>query len=284
MLAFGFGGGQSHIDHSCLAKENEGKRRGHPGLQPRRDELNDTRGRGSCDTDVLSLKPSKYVELAPGVFALRPDAGLVNLGVPAGTNAYVTATVEESVRKHDARLRKLVELALHATDATKSCGRNLGRMSARLGLRYSALARNIHFLRSVPERLGKSGAEMHDRGVMSAFAAAYQHRMGGFALLDRGRYVKLPTQDGWYVASTTDSNWIRTRARRHNRRQTGSRRVANEPSRHFGAWGGRQCGGQARAHGDTQPGSIAVVCNGAQLWVWKCQNGRCCFRSRAGWT
>ena len=75
---------------------------------------------------------------APGVFALRPDTGLVNLGVPVGTDAYVTATVEESVRKHDTRLRKLVELALHATDATKSCGRNLGRMSARLGLRYAA--------------------------------------------------------------------------------------------------------------------------------------------------
>ena len=174
VLAHGFGGGQPHIDHSCLAKENEGKQRGHPGLQPRKDELNDTRGRGSCDTNVLSLKPSKYVELAPGVFALRPDAGLVNLGVPVGTDAYVTATVEESVRKHDTRLRKLVELALHATDATKSCGRNLGRMSARLGLRYSALARNVHFLRSVPERLGKSGAAMHDRGVMSAFAAAYR--------------------------------------------------------------------------------------------------------------
>ena len=78
------------------------------------------------------------------------------------------------MRKHDTRLRKLAELALHATDATKSCGRNLGRMSARLGLRYSALARNVHFLRSVPERLGESGAAMHDRGVMSAFAAAYQ--------------------------------------------------------------------------------------------------------------
>ena len=108
VLAHGFGGGQPHIDHSCLAKENEGKQRGHPGLQPRKDELNDTRGRGSCDTNVLSLKPSKYVELAPGVFALRPDAGLVNLGVPVGTDAYVTATVEESVRKHDTRLRKLV--------------------------------------------------------------------------------------------------------------------------------------------------------------------------------
>ena len=40
-----------------------------------------------------------------------------------GTDKYVAETVGESVRRHGARLRKLVELALHST--ARSCGRNL---------------------------------------------------------------------------------------------------------------------------------------------------------------
>ena len=71
-------------------------------------------------------------------------------------------------------MRCLVALAQHTGPATRAGGRNIGRMCARIGLQYSALARNVHFLRSIPERLGAEGAALHDRGVMMAFAAAYE--------------------------------------------------------------------------------------------------------------
>ena len=53
----------------------------------------------SSDT-LNSLSPAKYVELAPGVFAMRPVDGLVNLGIPLGTEAYVQRKV--CLRKHAA--------------------------------------------------------------------------------------------------------------------------------------------------------------------------------------
>ena len=99
---------------------------------------------------------------------------MVNLGIPLGTEAYVQRKVCDSVRGHDERLRCLVALAQHTGSATRAGGRNIGRMCARIGLQYSALARNVHFLRSIPERLGAEGAALHDRGVMMAFAAAYE--------------------------------------------------------------------------------------------------------------
>ena len=76
----------------------------------------------SSDT-LNSLSPAKYVELAPGVFAMRPVDGLVNLGIPLGTEAYVQRKVCESIRSHDERLRCLVALAQHTGSATRAGGR-----------------------------------------------------------------------------------------------------------------------------------------------------------------
>jgi hypothetical protein len=87
----------------------------------------------SCDTNVFSLKPSKYVELAPGVFVLRPGAGLVNLGVPMGIDAYVTATVEESVRKHERGLH-------HASRRTTTS-------NGTMAFPHVQLSRSTHLLR-----------------------------------------------------------------------------------------------------------------------------------------
>ena len=121
------------------------------------DRIHSIESQGSSDT-LNSLSPAKYVELAPGVFAMRPVDGLVNLGIPLGTEAYVQRKVCESIRSHDERLRCLVALAQHTGSATRAGGRNIGRMCARIGLQYSALARNVHFLRSRVRRGSRRGA------------------------------------------------------------------------------------------------------------------------------
>ena len=55
-----------------------------------------------------------------------------------------------------------------------SCGRSIGLQSARIMLQYSANARDVHMLRSVPERLCVKAAELFDNAIMTALAVMFE--------------------------------------------------------------------------------------------------------------
>ena len=58
-----------------------------------------------------TLKRSKFVELAPGVFAQNHETGICNLGVPVGTDAYVRDALAKAMNENDNRLKLIVEYA-----------------------------------------------------------------------------------------------------------------------------------------------------------------------------
>lgn len=74
------------------------------------------------------------------------------------------------VRAQDERLKLVVALAKHVGSGAMSCGRPTGLQSARPMLQYSANARDVHMLRSVPGRLCTRGAELFDNAIMTALA------------------------------------------------------------------------------------------------------------------
>lgn len=63
--------------------------------------------RQACSPTVLA------VELAPGVAVTQALRGLINLGVPLGTEEYVREEALSIVQSHDSRLRAIVRLANH---------------------------------------------------------------------------------------------------------------------------------------------------------------------------
>ena len=63
---------------------------------------------GTSDITLNDLRPSKYVELAPGVFATRANEGLINLGIPQGTDEYVKAQACRTIRANNQRLKLLI--------------------------------------------------------------------------------------------------------------------------------------------------------------------------------
>ena len=130
----------------------------------------------NTDTADHSLAPpghkvSKYVELAPGARVLYAEHGLVNLGAPLGEEDWSRAHLCGAIRKHDKRLKALIRLAQHTGEEARSNGRLIGLQCALTALRYSANARDVHFLRAMPRRLVQDAAELHDRGIMVTAAA-----------------------------------------------------------------------------------------------------------------
>ena len=76
-----------HEDFTCEHLEADGIKRT-PGVVQRATAM--TRAgteQSRSETNFISKLPPKHVELARGVYALRPEDGLVNLGIPVGGTA-----------------------------------------------------------------------------------------------------------------------------------------------------------------------------------------------------
>ena len=79
------------------------------------------------DINISGLQPAKHVELAPGVIALRPEEGLVNLGIPVGTDAYVRAEAVRTIEGHDEQPRgglgqdRVAKVGQNAADRRAGC-------------------------------------------------------------------------------------------------------------------------------------------------------------------
>tara|TARA_B110000495_G_scaffold104443_1_gene90257 strand:+ start:397 stop:3708 length:3312 start_codon:yes stop_codon:yes gene_type:complete len=131
-----------------------------------------------------TLKRSKFVELAPGVFAQNHEAGICNLGVPIGNDAYVRDALAKAMNENDKRLKLIVEYAQHNGPETASKGQQIGIQGGLAMLRYSANARNVHFLRQISKRLGHEAARRHDKSIMTAFA----DMMGQLSRQNTGNY------------------------------------------------------------------------------------------------
>ena len=101
----------------------------------------------------------------------------MNLGIPVGTDEYVKAEGQRTIERHDERLQRIITMAENAGTETKSCGRKIGIQCARHALKFSANARNVHMLRSVPRRLGAEAALLHDTGIMNTFAVVYKQAL-----------------------------------------------------------------------------------------------------------
>ena len=91
-----------------------------------------------------------------------------------GTDEWVEAELVRMVRAQDKRLKLIVALARHVGLETTSCGRSIGLQSARLMLQYSANARDVHMLRSVPGRLCVRAARLFDNAIMAALAVMFE--------------------------------------------------------------------------------------------------------------
>jgi hypothetical protein len=105
------------------------------------------------------------VSLWPGVFVNRATHGQVWLGVPFGDAGFVPAELHRQLMQHDARLRAIAAYASAATASGMHRGVSLVRQNALQLLRYSANARDVHFLRSLSPGAVRAGAELHDHGV-----------------------------------------------------------------------------------------------------------------------
>ena len=130
-------------------------------------------------SDLLRPVASPWVELLPGVCVLRSAAGtptmdgkcgIINLGVPMGTDAYVEDKLSDQIRTHDARLRALCRMAEHTGAAVTHENAEIARQIVIQCLRYSANGRDVHFLRSCPRRLCEPMAVLHDAGIQRALA------------------------------------------------------------------------------------------------------------------
>jgi hypothetical protein len=130
-------------------------------------------------SDMLRPVASPWVELLPGVCVLRSAAGtptmdgkcgIINLGVPMGTDAYVRDKLTDQIRTHDARLRALCRMAERTGAAVTHENAEIARQIVVHCLRYSANGRDVHFLRSCPRRLCEPMADLHDAGIKRALA------------------------------------------------------------------------------------------------------------------
>jgi hypothetical protein len=131
---------------------------------------------GTSDITLNDLRPSKYVELAPGVFATRANNGLINLGIPQGTNEYVKSQACRTIRANNQRLKLLIGCGNWDGPETGAAEGKIGRQGARICLQFSANSQDVHMLRSIPPRLVDEAAGLHDDGVM---AATYKQLMDG---------------------------------------------------------------------------------------------------------
>ena len=71
-------------------------------------------------------------------------------------------------------MHALIRLAQHTGEETRSNGRVIGLQCALTALRYSANARDVHFLRAMPRRLVQEAAGLHDRGIMVTTATVME--------------------------------------------------------------------------------------------------------------
>ena len=92
------------------------------------------------------------------------------LGVPFGTDAFVEAELRRQIRDHDKRLRGVAAYAGCDGAAVSHKGVRLSRQLAIAALKFSANARDVHFLRSLGRRAVGEAAELHDAGVSQGLA------------------------------------------------------------------------------------------------------------------
>ena len=83
------------------------------------------------------------------------------LGVPFGTDAFVEAELRRQIRDHDKRLRGVAAYAGCDGAAVSHKGVRLSRQLAIAALKFSANARDVHFLRSLGRRAVGEAAELH---------------------------------------------------------------------------------------------------------------------------
>ena len=104
--------------------------------------------------------------------------------MPVGNDAYVRDALTKAMNENDKRLKLIVEYAQHNGPETASKGQQIGIQGGLAMLRYSANARNVHFLRQISKRLGHEVARRHDKSIMTAFA----DMMGQLSRQNTGNY------------------------------------------------------------------------------------------------
>ena len=87
-----------------------------------------------------------------------------------GTPEYVQAELWRQIIAQDGRLRGIAAYAECNTAAGRHHNVNLARMGAMAMLRYSANARDVHFLRSLGKDVVVAAAELFDKGVEQCMA------------------------------------------------------------------------------------------------------------------
>jgi len=120
------------------------------------------------DSSTIVLSP--VVELSPGIFINRATEGQVWLGVPFGTDGFVAAELARQMVEHDQRQRGIAAYASYNGDCVSHAGVRLSRSLALTALKFSANARDVHFLRSLGRRAVGDAVALHDTAVLNTLA------------------------------------------------------------------------------------------------------------------
>ena len=113
---------------------------------------------------------SSVVELLPGLLVNYAPDGQVWLGVPFGTDAYVATELRRQMEDHDKRQRGIAAYADCNGGCVSDAGVRLSRQLALVALKFSANARDVHFLRALGRRAVGEAAALHDAAVLNTLA------------------------------------------------------------------------------------------------------------------